>query len=125
RPVLARRQKTLRAIDASIAALTTTLENLVELGSPRGLLTATAQERRGARAAGGGPRRAGAGGGGPGRGGPPPPEGAAAGAAGGGRWRRWWRGWRAMCCRASRWTWRWSRRASRSCGHGITRRWRR
>jgi hypothetical protein len=49
RPVLARRQKSLRAIDASIAALTTTLENLVELGSPRALLTATAQQRRGAR----------------------------------------------------------------------------
>jgi hypothetical protein len=49
RPVLARRQKSQRAIDASIAALTTTLENLVELGSPRALLAATAQQRRSTR----------------------------------------------------------------------------
>jgi hypothetical protein len=49
RPVLARRQKALRAIDESITALTTTLENLVELGSPRGLLEATAQRRRATR----------------------------------------------------------------------------
>jgi hypothetical protein len=49
RPVLARRQKALRAIDESIAALTTTLANLEALGSPRALLEATARERRATR----------------------------------------------------------------------------
>jgi hypothetical protein len=42
-PVQARRRRALRALDESIAALTTTLRNLVTLGSPRALLEATAQ----------------------------------------------------------------------------------
>jgi hypothetical protein len=46
-PVLARRRRGLSAIDESIAALTTTLRNLEGLGSPRALLEATAQTRRG------------------------------------------------------------------------------
>jgi hypothetical protein len=46
RPVLARRARALASLDASIVALTTTLENLATLGSPRSLLEETARERR-------------------------------------------------------------------------------
>jgi hypothetical protein len=46
RPVLARRARGLRTLEASIDALRTTLDNLVDLGSPRALLEETAGERR-------------------------------------------------------------------------------
>jgi hypothetical protein len=49
RPVLEQRRKALKAIDESIAALTTTLQNMLELGSPRALLETSAGERRASR----------------------------------------------------------------------------
>jgi len=49
RPILARRKQAVRAIDESLAAVATTLENLSDLGSPRALLDAAARERRSAR----------------------------------------------------------------------------